>query len=120
MTKLDDYFKDKPTSRKIFDQLESEINNQGKSEIAIGSQISFAVDRKFAWIWLYNVSKKNPEGTVQIQLALGESRDLKSVYRVSKVGKSRWNHLVVVHNLTEAKSKQLAKLIAEAYEYGSA
>ncbi|WP_282786362.1 DUF5655 domain-containing protein, partial [Nocardia sp. CC201C] len=97
-----EYFAGKPHSQEIFAALRALIEQQGECEMTVGSQISFGVARKFAWIWLYNVTGANPEGTVQIMLALREEHDIPPVYRVTRIGNARWNHLIVVHSLEEA------------------
>lgn len=86
----------------------------------MGAQISFGVKRKFAWVWLYNITGANPEGTVQIMLALNERVDEPPVYRVTQLGKASWSHLVVVHSIDEARDPKLPALIRAAYRYGSA
>jgi hypothetical protein len=44
-----EYFAGKPDSRRIFDVLADRIAALGPSEIEVKSQISFGVNRKFAW-----------------------------------------------------------------------
>ncbi|NKX85763.1 DUF5655 domain-containing protein [Nocardia coubleae] len=113
------YFSGKPHSREIFGVLRELIASNGPVEVSVASQIVFAVARKFAWVWLYNVTGKNPEGTVQIMLALDREMAHAPVYRVTQVGRARWNHLVVVHSLDEARDPRLAELIAAAYRFGA-
>lgn len=113
------YFSGKPHSREIFAVLRELIASNGPVEVSVASQIVFAVTRKFAWVWLYNVTGKNPEGTVQIMLALDREMAHAPVYRVTQVGRARWNHLVVVHSLDEAHDPRLAELIAAAYRFGA-
>lgn len=119
MKTIEDYFKDKPTTKKIFNRLRRLIDSCGESEIDVKSQITFGAKRKFAWIWLYNITGKNPEGTVQIMLALDEKVDEPPVYRVTRVGAKRWNHLIVIHDINEANNEQLIELISKAYKYGA-
>ncbi|MFI6866164.1 DUF5655 domain-containing protein [Nocardia sp. NPDC050406] len=114
-----EYFEGKPHSFEIFTVLRELIDQRGACEMSVGSQITFGVRRKFAWIWLYNVTKTHPEGTVQIMLAMAERLDGPPVYRVTQIGASRWNHLVVVHSLDEARDPALAELVAAAYRFGS-
>jgi hypothetical protein len=117
--KISTFFADKPSSYEIFKVLRERIEVQGECEISVASQISFGVKRKFAWIWLYNVTSAHPEGMVQIMLALDKKMDGPPVYRVTQIGPRRWNHLVVVHSLDEAKDSRLTALLQAAYVYGS-
>ncbi|GAA2587729.1 DUF5655 domain-containing protein [Actinomadura fulvescens] len=114
------YFDAKPDSMAIFRTLRDLIEEQGESEMTVGAQISFGVRRKFAWIWLYNITGANPQGTVQLMLALREPVDEPPVYRTTQIGKTRWNHLVVVHSMEEARDPRLHPLVRAAYEYGAA
>ena len=50
--------------------LQERITALGPSETTVGSQISFGAKRKFAWFWLYNVTKKNPNGVPHLMLAI--------------------------------------------------
>ncbi len=114
-----EYFADKPNSYKIFKILRKQIEVQGSYEMKVASQIVFGIKRKFAWIWLYNITSANPEGTVQIMLAIDRKIDEPPTYRVTQIGKNRWNHLVVVHSMAEAQDLKLLHLIQKAYRYGT-
>jgi hypothetical protein len=115
---LDEYFEDRPESRKIFDILADRIKELGEAEITIGKQISFGRPRKFAWFWLYNITIKNPSGVPHLMLALDHERPSEHVRDVSQVGKNRWNHQIVVRTDDDARSRWLGKYLALAYEYG--
>jgi hypothetical protein len=52
-------------------------------------------------------------------LALDHPVDSDRIRDVSQVGKSRWNHQIVVRSAQDAQSQWLGELIAEAYEYGA-
>ncbi|MEV0335068.1 DUF5655 domain-containing protein [Nocardia sp. NPDC050717] len=116
---IDAWFAGKPHSREIFTVLRELIDACGPARVTVASQISFGNARKFAWVSLYNVTGRNPEGTVQIMLAIDEEMAGDPVYRVTQVGRSRWNHLVVVHSLAEARAPELAVLIAAASRFGA-
>ncbi|MEV6217607.1 DUF5655 domain-containing protein [Nocardia sp. NPDC051833] len=112
------FFAGKPHSHEIFTVLRELIAANGPAELSVASQIGFGVARKFAWVSLYNVTGRNPEGTVQIMLAIDAEIAGPPVYRVNQVGRARWNHLVVVHSLAEARARELRVLIAAAYRFG--
>lgn len=113
------FFTGKPHSLEIFTALRELIAATGPAELSVASQISFGVARKFAWVSLYNVTGRNPEGTVQIMPAIDREFAGPPVYRVNQVGRARWNHLVVVHSLAEAWARELQVLIAAAYRFGA-
>jgi hypothetical protein len=88
MAEIDDYFADKPETHKIYRVVEQRILALGPAERAVESQISFGVNRKFAWFWLYNVTQKNPNGILHLMLALDHDTDDPHVRDISKVGKA--------------------------------
>lgn len=119
LSTIEEYFAGKPQSREIFDAVVDRIAAQGPYELSVASQISFRVDRKFAWFWLYNVTKMNPNGVPHLMLALGRVVDHPGVRDITQVGKSRWNHQIVVRTLDDATSGWLGSLIQQAYRYGT-
>jgi hypothetical protein len=116
---IEDYFAGKPHSREIFDAVVGRIAAQGPYEMAVASQVSFKVDRKFAWFWLYNVTKKDPNGVPHLMLAIDRRVEDSHVRDISQVAKSRWNHQIVVRTLDDATSGWLGNLIQRAYRYGN-
>ena len=116
---VDAYFEGRPRSREVFDVIADRIEALGPSQMTVASQISFGRRRKFAWFWLYNVTKKDPNGVPHLMLALDYPVDSERIRDVSRVGKSRWNHQIVVRSAEDAQSQWLEELLAEAYEYGA-
>lgn len=85
----------------------------------VGKQISFGNARKFAWFWLYNVTKSNPSGVLHLMLALDHAVDDPHVRDVSRIGANRFNHQIVVRTMEDASGEWLADLIAEAHRYST-
>ena len=112
------YFEGRPESEKVFNILANRIEALGGAEISVGSQISFGRKRKFAWFWLYNVTKKNPNGVPQLMLALDHERPSEHTRLVTQAGKKRWNHQIMVRSEADARSDWLGELLAEAHRYG--
>ena len=117
---VDEYLSGKPESREIFEVISARIAEQGPSEVSVASQISFKVKRKFAWFWLYNVTRKNPGGVPHLMLAIGRKSEDPHVREINQISRNRWNHQIVVRTVDEARSVWLGELIAAAYQYGSA
>lgn len=115
---LDEYFEGRPESRRIFDNLAERIDALGDAEMTIGSQISFGRRRKFAWFWLYNATKENPDGVPHVMLALDHERNSAHVRDVSRIGKHRWNHQIVIRTEVDARSKWFGDYLSRAFEYG--
>ncbi len=52
MSALDDYFRDQPQSRQLFDALREQIEAIGRVEMVVTkSQVAFRRARPFAWAW---------------------------------------------------------------------
>jgi hypothetical protein len=115
---LEHYFEGRPESAEIFDILAERIEDLGGAEITVGSQISFGRKRKFAWLWLYNVTKKSPSGVPHLMLALDREMPDRHVRQVGQVGKKRWNHQIVVRTAADARSDWLGELLELAFRYG--
>jgi hypothetical protein len=116
---VDEFFAGKPETRPLFEAVAERIAGCGPSELEVKTQISFRVKRKFAWFWLYNVTKKNPSGVLHLMLALDETVDDPHVRDVTQIGKNRWHHQIVIRGMDDATSDWLGDLIEKAYAYGS-
>lgn len=119
-TALGEYFEGKPETYEIFKVVERRIDACGPSEVEVKSQISFGVNRMFAWFWLYNVTRKNPNGVLHLMLAIDHQVDDPHVRDTSQIGKNRWNHQIVVRTTDDARSQWLGDLIKRAYAYAAA
>ena len=113
------YFEGKPQAGEIFDAVYEQVRSFGPFDVSVGSQISFGVDRKFAWFWLYNVTKKNPNGILHLMLRLDARRDDPHVRNITQVGVNRWNHQIVIRTIRDARSAWLRKLLKAAYEFAT-
>jgi hypothetical protein len=116
---VEGWFEGKPESLAVFRIVEERIAALGPSEITIGSQISFGRARKFAWFWLYNVTKKDPNGVPHLMLALDQPVDSDHVRSVTQISQRRWNHQIVLRSPADARSPWLADLLRFAYAYGA-
>jgi hypothetical protein len=114
-----DYFVGKPDSFEIFKAVYEQVRSFGWLDVTVGSQISFGVKRKFAWFWLYNVTRKNPNGILHMMLRVDRKIGDPHIRNIEQIGKNRWNHQVVVRTLRDAQSKWLHQLLKGAYEFGS-
>jgi hypothetical protein len=119
MKTVDDFFAGKPETFRLFKTIADRIDALGPSEVTVASHISFGVNRKFAWFWLYNVTKKNPNGVLHLMLAIDHRIDDPHVRDIRQIGKGRWNHQVVIRSGEDATSAWLGDLIEAAYRYGS-
>jgi hypothetical protein len=114
---VDAYFAGKPQSRQVFDAARRTIEAAGPATMTVRTQISFGNDRKFAWFWLYNVTKKNPNGVLHLMLAIDEAVESSHVRNVEQVSNARWNHQIVLITVADAESAWLQDLVSRAYRY---
>src|SRR5687767_7222431 len=96
------YFDGKPETYDQFRAVHDRLKVLGPFDISVASQISFGVNRKFAWFWLYNVTKKNPNGVLHIMLCIDRRIDNPHVRNIEQTSKNRWNHQIVVRSLEDA------------------
>lgn len=113
------YFVGKPDSFEIFKAVYEQVRSLGPFDVTVRSQISFGVNRKFAWFWLYNVTRKNPNGILHMMLRVDRKIGDPHIRNIEQIGKNRWNHQVVVRTLRDAQSKWLHQLLKGAYEFGN-
>jgi hypothetical protein len=114
---VDACFAGKPQSRQVFDAARRTIEAAGPATMTVRTQISFGNDRKFAWFWLYNVTKKDPNGVLHLMLAIDEAVESSHVRNVEQVSNARWNHQIVLPIVADAESAWLRDLVSRAYRY---
>jgi hypothetical protein len=115
---IEGYFEGKPRSLDIFRIISNRIEALGPAQITVASQISFGAKRKFAWFWLYNVTRTDPNGVPHLMLAIDHEVQSDHVRQVSQVGKGRWNHQIVIRTREQAESKWLGDLLGLAHDFG--
>lgn len=116
---IENYFEDKPASMAIFRAIVDATRAHGEFDISVKTQISFGGARKFAWFWLYNVTKKNPDGVAHLMLAIDHPVDTEHARNIEQIGKRRWNHQIVIRSLQDANSAWLAELLGLAHNFGA-
>lgn len=114
---IKEFFEEKPRSFRIFQVIAERISAMGPSQLSVASQISFGRQRKFVWFWLYNQTRKDPNGVPHLMLALDHQVVSDRIRQVDQIGKHRWNHQIVVRSEEDASSEWLGELLAEAYQY---
>ena len=91
----------------------------GEFDIFVKSQISFGRTRQFAWFWLYNITRKNPDGVPHLMLAIDHPVDSAHVRNVEQISRQRRSHQIVIRSVDDANSEWLAELIGLARHYGA-
>jgi hypothetical protein len=115
---IEQYFDGKPKTHRIFKAVHDYVHTLGPFQVSVGSQISLGVNRKFAWFWLYNVTQKNPNGTLHAMLRLDQRIDDPHIRQIDQISKNRWNHQIIIRTAEDARSKWFKELIRAAYNFG--
>jgi hypothetical protein len=62
-------FTDKPATRSFFEALDAFARSLGPCTRDVKAQVSYAVRRKFLWMWAY---EKTPDGTLYLTVCLDD------------------------------------------------
>lgn len=107
-------FTGKPLTQSHFLTIAAHTEALGPVHKEIKAQVSYAVNRKFLWMWAY---EKTADGTLYLNLRLDRQVDDPRLHNVSQVSANRWNHHVEVKSAETASSDWLRNLIREGYEF---
>ena len=110
-------FTDKPTTRSFCEAIDAFVRSLGPCTREVKAQVSYAVRRKFLWMWAY---EKTPDGTLYLTVCLDRELEDSRFHYVKQVSKNRWNHHVVVKSEGIAGSDWLRRLIRAGYEFAQA
>lgn len=107
-------FSSKPKTQAYCSTIEEYVNELGPSKKEVKAQVSYAVNRKFLWMWAY---ERTPDGTLYLTVTLDTKMDDPHFHYVTQVSKNRWNHHVEVKSKEIATSGWLYRLIKAGYEF---
>lgn len=109
-------FADKPRTQAYYSAIDEFVMGLGPVKKAAKSQVSYAVNRKFLWLWAY---EKTGDGTLYLNVTLDQAIKDDRLHNVTQTSKNRWNHHVEVKSAQTAKSAWLRKLITAGFEFAS-
>ncbi|MDT0157655.1 DUF5655 domain-containing protein [Microbacterium sp. ARD32] len=109
-------FGDKPRTQAYADLIVEFTMGLGAVRREEKAQLSFAVGRKFLWLWTY---ERTADGILDLSVTLDRAMANDAFRSVTEVAKNRWNHHVIVHTKAEATSGVLHDLIRAGYDFGS-
>lgn len=107
-------FAEKPRTDAYRLAIDEFVMSLGPVERSVKSQISYAVNRKFLWLWAY---ERTADGTLYLNVTLDHPVDDDRLHDVTQVSEHRWNHHVVVKSARTARSAWLRRLITEGFEF---
>lgn len=107
-------FNGKPRTLAFYSAIAAYVEALGQSKKEVKAQVSYAVNRKFLWLWAY---EKTPDGTLYLTVCLDKKLEDPHFHYIKQVSTNRWNHHVEVKSEEIATSEWLHKLIAEGYEF---
>lgn len=107
-------FTAKPDTQAHFEAIDAFVQSLGPVAKTIRAQVSYAVNRKFLWVWAY---EKTADGTLYLNVTLDRSESHKQVHKITQVSAHRWNHHVEVKSDQTANSAWLRQLITAGFEF---
>lgn len=109
-------FTGKPQTLDFFKNISQFVESLGPSTKEIKAQVSYGVNRKFIWFWVY---EKTPDGTLYMTVCLDKKLEDPIFHYVNQVSKNRWNHHIKVRSEETASSDVLRQLVRAGYEFAS-
>ena len=109
-------FSGKPATAAMYATIESSVLSLGSVTKHLTAQVSFSVNRKFLWIWVY---EKTSDGTLFLNVRLDRPLEDPRFHRISQIIANRWNHHVVVKTMEAAQSGWLRDLIRAGDEFAA-
>ena len=114
-TKMTGDFKSKPATLALAERIVALVKSLGQSEQEVKGQVSFAVKRKFLWMWTYG---HMADGTVYVTVCLDRKTDNQNYHDVKQISPKRWNHHVVMRSFEQIESQWFRQLIKAGYDFG--
>jgi hypothetical protein len=111
---INSYFNKKPKTLAFFSTIVAYVHTLGTIKQTVKKQISFSVNRKFLWFWVYD---KTPDGTLYMTVCLDEKIDDPHFHYVNQISANRWNHHVVVKSEDIATSSWVKRLVRAGYKF---
>ncbi|MDR0366319.1 MAG: DUF5655 domain-containing protein [Bifidobacteriaceae bacterium] len=112
--KMISHFAGKPETQRFFDAIAAYTTALGPVSFETRAQASFAVKRKFLWLWAY---EKTADGVLYVNLRLDRHLEDSRFHNVTQVSANRWNYHVVVRSEATATGDWLRGTIRQAYEF---
>ena len=109
-------FPDQPRTRKYAESIGEFVRSLGPVTVERKAQESYAVTRKFLWLWAY---ERTADGTLYLSVLLDREVSDPHLHDVTRVSAHRWNHSVVVTSAAEARSGWLHDLLRAGYAFAS-
>lgn len=104
----------KPTTARYLGLIDDVVMTFAGVEKERKAQISYRVNRKFLWLWVY---EKTADGTLYLNVTLDHRVDDPHIHKTTQVSTNRWNHHVEVKSEETATSDWLRDLIRQGYDF---
>src|SRR5690554_869264 len=106
-------FTDKPMTQSFLTAIAEYTASLGQVAKETKAQVSYAVNRKFLWLWAYETTS---DGVLYLNVTLDPKVDDPHIHKVTHVSTNQWNH-VEAKSETIANSGWLHDLIRRGYEF---
>lgn len=116
---LDTLFAGRPACRALYEAAERFITSLGPLEIRVTkTQVSFAVKRQFAWVWMPQLwTKGRPADSIVLSFTLERRVEHPRIVEAVEPYPGRWMHHVILEEESELDDT-LHAWLADAYAYG--
>lgn len=107
-------FTNKPITQAHYEAIDGFVLQLGSVTKTTKAQVSYAVNRKFLWLWAY---EKTADGTLYLNVTLDHPEHDPRIHKVTQVSAHRWNHHVEVKSTQTAESQWLQQIIKAGFEF---
>lgn len=109
-------FTGKPETQAHYEAIDTFVHGLGPVTKTAKAQVSYAVDRKFLWLWAY---EQTADGTLYLNVTLDHPQPHPGVHKVTQVSPHRWNHHVEMKSSRTAQSTWLQELVTAGFEFAA-
>lgn len=107
-------FTAKPQTQAHFEAIDAFVQDLGPVTRTSRAQVSYAVNRKFLWLWAY---EKTADGTLYLNVTLDRPEQESQWHKITQVSANRWNHHVEVKSAQTANIAWLRQLITAGFKF---
>ena len=117
---VEGFFEGRPEALMYFEALREEIEALGPVKLEVmKTQVSFAAERKFAWVWLPQMwTRKRPETSITLTFCLDREVRHPKIVEAVEPSPGKWTHHILINRI-EDLDDEVRDWLREAYDFGS-
>ncbi|HSP47885.1 MAG TPA: DUF5655 domain-containing protein [Clostridiaceae bacterium] len=116
---VEGFFEGRPEALMYFEALREEIEALGPVKLEVmKTQVSFAAERKFAWVWLPQMwTRKRPETSITLTFCLDREVRHPKIVEAVEPSPGKWTHHILINRI-EDLDDEVRDWLKEAYDFG--